>query len=114
MARQACSSRTADSRERLCPARPALERSREARGEKSVSCAYSAGGLMVITTFDCGFAGLSAPVPALGSTAGCVVVVDVPAVAAEIVEGFNCSAAACAADPPPSVVDVGDTALPEF
>ena len=49
---------------------------------------------MTITTFD--RAGLSAPVPALGSTVGCVVPVVVPCVAAEIVEGFNWSAAACA------------------
>ena len=52
---------------------------------------------MVITTFDCGLAGLSAPVPALGSTVGWVGVVCVPVVAADVVDGLSCSAAACAA-----------------
>src|SRR5687767_8947675 len=55
---------------------------------------YSRGGLTVITTF--ARAGLSAPVPALGSTVGCALPVVVPLVAAEIVEGFSWSAAACA------------------
>ena len=46
---------------------------------------------MVITTFD--FAGLSAPVPALGSVVGVVVPVVVPPVAAPVVDGFRDSAA---------------------
>jgi hypothetical protein len=52
---------------------------------------YSVGGLMVITTF--AFAGLSAPVPELGSLTGVAPPVEPPLVAADTDDGFSDSAA---------------------
>src|SRR5688572_27519802 len=66
----------------------------DSRKIESRRIAYSVGGLIVITTL--AFAGLSAPVPALGSTAGCAEPVVVPLVAAAMLDGFSWSAAACA------------------